>query len=311
MLPLFLFIVCTTFAFSFSVADSMPFPWTRELQQSSPAMEGTDVFITQNLLKRDSSVPASLVADSIYGSETVNAVKSFQAAHKLQVTGNFDAASASALIVCCSDDDVKDTGFTARSMGYKYKISIPVASNRSVETIGTLFDADNNILVKFHARAHGHRDDGVNYPWPDFGSNPPDDGLNEFTSSGNTVTGLIEIDLNSPESNAQLYGPWPVNRFVKGISGNAEWILPNIRDGILLHTGNWTTAEHGVFDPLTMDMPNSSGCVHSHPSEVEAIYKALINIGVEIHENPFSGKNYPFKPQGIAVVYSSPSVVPE
>jgi len=49
-------------------------------------------------------------------------------------------------------------------------------------------------------------------------------------------------------------------------------------------------------------MPDSSGCVHAHPSDVERIYKLLLSLGVKVNENPFSGKNYPFKPQGIAVV---------
>ena len=42
-----------------------------------------------------------------------------------------------------------------------------------------------------------------------------------FFLPGNTVTGLIEVDLNSPEPNPQAYGPWPVNRFVHGLDGNA------------------------------------------------------------------------------------------
>ena len=48
-------------------------------------------------------------------------------------------------------------------------------------------------------------------PWPDFGNG--DVGLNEFTTNGNSVTGLIEVDLNSPEPDPDLYGPWPGNIF--------------------------------------------------------------------------------------------------
>ena len=77
-------------------------------------------------------------------------------------------------------------------------------------------------------------------------------------------------------------------------------VVPNIRDGLLLHTGNWTTDEVD-WNP-TVDMPNSSGCVHAHPQDVERIYKLLLDQGVEVRENPYSGKNYPYKPQGIAVV---------
>lgn len=77
-------------------------------------------------------------------------------------------------------------------------------------------------------------------------------------------------------------------------------VLPNIRDGLLLHTGNWTTDEE-VWTPEDA-MPNSSGCIHSHPSSIELIYNTLTNLGVEVRENPYSGKNYPYDPQGIAVI---------
>ncbi len=50
-------------------------------------------------------------------------------------------------------------------------------------------------------------------------------------------------------------------------------------------------------------MPNSSGCIHAHPSDVEAIYSILTQkLGVKVNENTFSGKNYPYKPQGIGVI---------
>jgi hypothetical protein len=77
-------------------------------------------------------------------------------------------------------------------------------------------------------------------------------------------------------------------------------VLPNIRDGILLHTGNWSTDDQ-VWD-ATMDMPNSSGCIHAHPADVERIYELLVGLGVFVNENPFSGKDYPFKPQGVGVI---------
>lgn len=87
---------------------------------------------------------------------------------------------------------------------------------------------------------------------------------------------------------------------MRGLEGNALLMLPNIRDGILLHTGNWTTDE--VDWTPEVDMPNSSGCVHAHPTEVQAIYEALLSLGVKVNDNPFSGKNYPYQPQGVAVV---------
>ena len=66
----------------------------------------------------------------------------------------------------------------------------------------------------------------------------------------------------------------------------------------LIHTGNWTSSD---WDP-SKPMPNSAGCVHSHPEHVERIYKALVRLGVTVNDNTFSGKNYPYKPQGIGVI---------
>jgi hypothetical protein len=42
--------------------------------------------------------------------------------------------------------------------------------------------------------------------------------------------------------------------------------------------------------------------MHSHPASIQQIYRALLKLGVTVNKNPFHGKNYPFKPQGIAVV---------
>jgi len=280
------------------VMSAMPSPFTRELYLTSPNMKGNDVLIAQTLLKRDSAVDSSLVADGVFGSATQKAVSAFQTNNAIKSTGKLDEASAQALLDLHSADGYKDSGFTAASMGYLYKLHVPVHRNRSIETTVTLFDKNNVVLLKFTAREHGHRGDGTTAPWPDFGNG--DYGLNEFSSSGNTVTGLIEIDLNSPEPDPDLYGPWPVNRFVRGLDGNALLLLPNIRDGILLHTGNWSTSTQ-AWDP-SMPMPDSSGCIHGHPTDIESVYNLLVKQGVKVNDNTFSGKNYPYKPQGIAVV---------
>lgn len=277
--------------------SEMPLPWTRTLYVTSPYMKGNDVLIAQTLLMRDPAVKP-IAADGYYGNDSAGATKSFQEAHGLKVTGIFDSMTAQLLLELHSDDGYTDTGFTAASMGYKYKIHLSVYSNRSVESMATLYDANNNILLEFKTRSHGHRNDGSSGPWPDFGNG--DVGLNEFTSNGNTVTGLFEVDLNSPEPDPTLYGPWPVNRLVRGLDGNALLLVPNIRDGLLFHTGDWST-ESDPWYP-TEDMPNSSGCVHGHPSDIQKVYEELTKIGVVANPNPFSGKNYPYEPQGIAVV---------
>ena len=49
-------------------------------------------------------------------------------------------------------------------------------------------------------------------------------------------------------------------------------------------------------------MPNSEGCIHAYLDSVENTYRAVLKISVEVRENLFSGKDYPYKPQGIAIV---------
>lgn len=287
-----------------AVLGAMPLPWSRELSfsPSAPVLEGQDVSVTQYLLLRDSATPSTLPVDGKYAASTAEAVKAFQSAHQLPATGVLDAVSAQSLLDLHYRDGLKDTGFTAASLGYKYKLHIPVYANRSIEVKATLFDAQNNVMHVFTVRAHGHRnnDEGTT-AWPDFGSQPGDVGLSQFAGSGDTTTGIIEVDLNSAEPNATLYGPWPVNRLVRGLDGNAKFLLPDFRDGQLLHTGNWSTPDQ-TWDS-SMEMPNSSGCLHAHPEDIERVFKILTTqLGVVVNPNTFSGKNYPYKPQGIAVV---------
>lgn len=290
---LLIFLVLLTLGLAWG-DDGMPLPFTRQLEYQQPLMTGNDVFILQNLIVRDDEVDA-IDADGYFGPATKNAVLQFQSdfADELEQTGIFDAATAKKLLATCSNDGYKDNGIKAKDMGKLYKVYIPVHANRSIESTAQLLDADNHVLHTFTARLHGYHTDGTHSSWPDYSS---DEGLNEFTSGGNTVTGLSLLDLNSPEPDPTLYGPFPVNRIVSGVEGNSAFLLPNIRDGLLLHTGNWYDSG---WDP-TKDMPNSSGCIHAHPEDVSRIYEILTeDLGVEVHDNPFSGKNYPYEPQGI------------
>lgn len=145
-------------------------------------MTGSDVTIAQTLLKRDNAVDQSLAVDGVFGSQSEQATAAFQSAHSLSSTGILDSASAQLLMDLHSEDGYTDSGFTAASMGYLYKIHIPVHSNRSVETYSTLFDKDNNVLLKFKVRSHGHRDDGSAQAWPDYGDG--DVGYTEYGSNG-------------------------------------------------------------------------------------------------------------------------------
>lgn len=205
------------------VAGSMPPPFTRELKLTTPYQTGSDVTIAQNLLLRDSAVDKSLKTNGIYDEPSAAATTSFQKAHSLSATGVLDSPTATLLMNLHSADGYKDSGFTADSMGYLYKVHIPVHQNRSIETTATLFDKNNKQLLQFRVRTHGKRSDGTAAAWPDYGTVPGDYGYTEYGSSGNTVTGLIEIDLNTPEPDPQVYGPWNVNRFVRGLDGNAKF----------------------------------------------------------------------------------------
>lgn len=182
---------------------SMPLPFTRELSVTSPLLTGNDVKIAQTLLSRDDRVPPSFIVSGTFDESSAAATSAFQSHVGLKVTGVVDSETAQKLLDTHSADGFKDDGFTAASRGYLYKIHIPVHTNRSIETISTLFDKDNNVLMTFTTRTHGHRDDGSSAPWPDFGNG--DVGLNQFTSNGDTVTGLIELDLNTPEPDPALY----------------------------------------------------------------------------------------------------------
>lgn len=180
---MYLQVIVTLLSFAVAIyGNDMPAPFYRMLYVTSPMMTGNDVTIAQSLLKRDSAVDQSLIVDGIYGSDSSKATASFQAAHDLPSTGILDSASASLLMELHSADGYKDSGFTAASMGYLYKFHIPVYANRSIETYATLFDKDNNVLLKFRTRSHGARDDGSEAAWPDYGDG--DIGYTEYGSDG-------------------------------------------------------------------------------------------------------------------------------
>lgn len=134
------------------------------------------------------------------------------------------------------DDHYTDEGTIPP--GYKYKVYVPVYSNRSIENIATLYDSKMNVLHRFVTRTHGQNDKNGNAE-------------NQLCGSGSTPTGLSSFDLNSPEDDPKDFGPYPVNRAVTGLDGNAKIVISDIRDGILLHTGEWDNWN------TSLPMPNS------------------------------------------------------
>jgi len=150
-------------------------------------------------------------------------------------------------------------------------------------------NSEGKELLKFKTRLHGH--------------NAADGSpLNCLTDDGETPTGLSSFDLNSPESNPISYGPYPVNRVVQGFEGNMKIVIQNniqnmIRDGILMHTGEWKN-----WNP-SEPMPNSEGCIHTHPTDCREVWQILVHdLGVEVRTNTGGKLPYPYKQQGIISV---------
>jgi len=262
-------------------AEGMPLPFTREFYPNKN-VNGTDVYIAQNLLNRSPYVNPSAPLNGNYNSATVKAVSQFQQGNSLQVSGIFDIPTAKLLLSLHIYDGYKDNGTIPP--GYKYKVYIPVHANRSIETNATLYDDQMNALLTFTVRAHGQDCNSTGEP------------LNQFTSYGETPTGLSTFDLNSPEPDPISFGPYPINRFVQGLEGNALIVISNIRDGILLHTGEWPD-----WQP-PMQMPNSDGCVHTFPNNVFMIWQILVSMGVQVRNNTLGKLPYPYKPQGVVSV---------
>jgi len=254
----------------------MPCPFYRELSVQDPVLSGSDIYILQNLLRRAmSTVPIT----GNYDSKTQAAVALFQKMNNLDATGSFDQDTASSLLEQHLADGYKDNGLVPN--GVMYKVYVPVYSNRSIETTATLFAGNGTILLNFTARTQGQVNNVTGIP------------LNELCNSGSTPTGLMTFDLNSPEPDPISYGPYPVNRAVQGLEGNAAMVISYIRDGILLHTGEWAN-----WNP-SMPMPNSHGCIHAHPTDIKDIWDLLVSMGVEVRNNTFGKLPYPYPTQGI------------
>ena len=285
-------------------------------------MTGSDVTILQQLLRRpDRGNTTCCLSCNGGNGETSKCSQVFDrpTADALECVTNgrtraLDAAAANLVLARFSRDEWHDDGAPASKTGHLYKIMIPVHRNRSVETTATLLDAHNTPLFEFRVRTHGHdvdaegqRIDGRTWPdltdlgCPNASSTQGCIGLNSFSTDGATPTGLSEIDLNTPESDAKLYGPYPINRFVRGLTGNAAFLLPSIRNGVLIHTGQWQN--HSKWRP-GMPMPNSAGCVHAYPDAIHTLWRILIDrLGVKARPNTDGKVPYPYAPQGLAAVY--------
>lgn len=259
-----------------SVVD-MPCPFTRVLSLTNPPLSGIDVLILQRLLMRSVWVTVDLrPCNGTFDGLTAFAVQCYQAGTRLPATGVVDNVTAQQLLLWHTADNYRDDGRILP--GYLYKVHIAVHSNRSIETLARLFDNQMNLLLTFQVRTHGQ-------------------GSSQLCGSGDTPTGLMTFDLNSPEDDPKSFGPFPVNRAVLGLSGNAEFLLPYARNGILMHTGEW----EGWAPP--QPMPDSHGCVHAWPDAIENVWHILVDkLGVEVRNNTFGQLPYPYVPQGLLSV---------
>lgn len=278
--------VCTSWVYA-----DFPAPFTRDI---SSGTSGNDVNILQHLLKHESQLK-TLNASGVCDTDTVNAIKLVQSKWGLSADGIAGSQTLTQVLAKLTDDGYVNDNRTAESLGYLYKIVVPVHRNRSIETQAYLEDKNGTVIFKFMARAHGWNTCDCAKPWPNFDNT--NDGLTMFAGDGNTLTGLMEADLNSPEPDPKTYGPYPVNRAVRGLEGNAAWMTPQHRYGILVHTGAWP----GWQPP--MSMPNSEGCIHLWPESVKTISEMLQARGVLVRNNPFGSLPYPFRPQGLLSVY--------
>jgi len=273
---MFLFVLVIVSAISTSLAQNWPCPYSRTLQKTD---QGKDVIILQTLLSRSPFVKG-VTPSGVFDDATSVGVSDFQLGNNVQPTGVFDIPTANLLLSLHSYDGYKDDGTILP--GFAYKIHIKVSQNRSEETIGLLYDSKMELLYQFPARLHGQ------------------DGRNQFCTNGDTPTGLSLIDLNSPESDIKSFGPYPIDRLVAGLKGNAELLLSDkdttIRSGILLHTGEWDN-----WSP-PQPMPNSDGCIHTWPASCDKIWNTLVSIGVVVNKNPYGQLPYPYRPQGIISV---------
>jgi len=279
---LFTLIYIASFVFVVFAADTVFWtaPFYRTLSLQNPPLNGDDVTIAQSLLARSPFVK-NVTVSGIFTANTLQAVGSFQKGNNLTVSGALDMPSSNLLLQLHIRDGYKDPKPSYVPPGVLYKVYIPVYANRSIETTATLYNNLGQSLWTFTVRTQGQADNNTGLD------------MNELADSGSTPTGLSTFDLNSPENDPIDYGPYPVNREVTGLAGNAAIVISNIRDGILMHTGEWS----GWQPP--MPMPRSHGCVHGWPMDIERVWQILIANGVQVRNNTFGHLPYPYTPQGL------------
>eukprot|EP01086_Lenisia_limosa_P016103 TRINITY_DN5665_c0_g1_i1.p1 TRINITY_DN5665_c0_g1~~TRINITY_DN5665_c0_g1_i1.p1 ORF type:complete len:277 (-),score=36.25 TRINITY_DN5665_c0_g1_i1:5-760(-) len=243
-------------------------------------MRGYDVKVARLLLTQLGYL--SYPISDHYDHTTATAVVQFNSDYGLEQEG-LHAAAQSLLLDLAPIDSYIDAGGHLPSP-YKYKVLVTVCEDRTIQPIAKLLNSTGHVIHSFRARLKGQSDSNGR-------------SISEFGSDGDTPTGLYLFDLNSPEGDDDLYGPYPVNRATDGLAGNAAIAYKSggPRSGILLHTGSWDKSGSDT-------MEDSHGCIHAHQDDIRTIWKKLVALGVEVRENPFGTRPYPFAPQGLLSV---------
>ena len=208
-------------AAALAAAAAMPLPFTRVLSLQSPCLSGSDVLLLQHLLQRSAAGPPPNITDC-YDTATASAVHAFQTLRGLSATGTLDNVTAASVLSELGRDHFVDDDTPPAQLGFLYKLRVTLYANRSIETNATLIAGNGTPLFSFRVRGHGVDVAGTSPAWPYF--NSCCDGANGFAGNGNTPTGLATFDLNSPEDEPEVYGPYPVNRMVQGLKGNALFV---------------------------------------------------------------------------------------
>jgi hypothetical protein len=172
-----------------AAVNDVPFPFTRVLSLGDT---GNDVWVLQGLLRRST---LDLELTGKFDRPTAEALVNFQTAHHMPGTGTLEAEDARRVLFELSHDSWVDPMLPSDG-SWQYKIAVTITPNRALESRGLLLDGKNTILHSFPVRLHGHSIPATKEDWPAFDSESV--GVNQFTSNGNTPTGLGWLDFNTP-----------------------------------------------------------------------------------------------------------------
>jgi hypothetical protein len=260
-------------------------PFTQEISVTNPVTCNNQVGILQNLLVRSDKVRALTASDSefnaCYDAKTSAAVTEFQRANNLNnKPGVLDEATAIKVITDLLYDKYVDGGYWPNQ--YQWKVHVPVYKNRDLDTVSKFSirpDMRNpNKVVDLYimAKTAGQY---LTKRQPQSGN------TNDLSPNGATPSGLMTIDFVTPNMDLLGFGPWPINRVLRGLKGNAaikfnlngnkKTFVPHVRNGVYYHTGYW-----GGWRTVRQEMPVSHGCVHVHPAGIKHVYDTLMYYGI-------------------------------